>query len=77
METISFNIEEDIANVIKEEARENFTTVSQYMRKLMTERYRKTAKVMSDSDIMKQIEEGKNPKTRTRDFEEVAKELNI
>lgn len=37
METISFMIEKNIADIIKDEAGKNYTTVSQYMRKLVTE----------------------------------------
>ena len=40
MDTISFNIEENYAEIIRKEAKEHYTTVSQYMRKLMIELYK-------------------------------------
>lgn len=36
-----------------------------------------TIEVISDIDIMKQLEEGKKKGTQVRDFEELAKELGI
>ncbi len=39
MKTISFNIDDDIADKIKDDAEKGWMTVSQLMRKTMTERY--------------------------------------
>ncbi len=36
-----------------------------------------TIEVLSDVDIMKQLEEGKKSATKVRDFEDLAKELGI
>lgn len=36
-----------------------------------------TIDVLSDVDIMKQLEDGKKKGTRVRDFEDLAKELGI
>ncbi len=41
------------------------------------ESMKETIEVLSDVDIMKQIEEGKKNKTKVRDFEDLAKELGI
>jgi PHD/YefM family antitoxin component YafN of YafNO toxin-antitoxin module len=38
---------------------------------------RRTIEVLSDRDLMKQIEEGKKSRSKTRDFEDLAKELGI
>lgn len=38
---------------------------------------KETIEVLSDIDIMKQLEEGKKEGTKVRDFEELAKELGI
>lgn len=38
---------------------------------------KETIEVLSDADIMKQLEEGKKKRTKVRDFEELAKELGI
>ncbi len=38
---------------------------------------KETIEVLSDVDIMKQLEEGKKKGTKVRDFEEFAKELGI
>lgn len=36
-----------------------------------------TMEILSDIDIMKQLEEGKKKDSKVRDFEDVAKELGI
>ncbi len=41
------------------------------------ESMKETIEVLSDVDIMKQLEEGKKCTTRVRDFEDLAKELGI
>jgi len=41
------------------------------------ESMRRTIDVLSDSDLMQQIEEGKKNRSKIRDFEEVAKDLDI
>jgi PHD/YefM family antitoxin component YafN of YafNO toxin-antitoxin module len=41
------------------------------------ESMKRTIKVLSDKDLMEQIEEGKKKNVKIRDFEEVAKELGI
>ena len=41
------------------------------------ESMQRTIEVLSDSDLMAQIEEGKKKGAKTRDFEELAKELDI
>ena len=41
------------------------------------ESMKETIEVMSDIDIMKQLEEGKKSTTKVRDFEDLAKELGI
>ncbi|MDD1744843.1 MAG: hypothetical protein LUQ20_03395 [Candidatus Methanoperedens sp.] len=38
---------------------------------------KETIEVLSDVDIMKQLEEGRKEGTKVRDFEELAKELGI
>ncbi len=38
---------------------------------------KETIEVLPDIDIMKQLEEGKKCTTRVRDFEDLAKELEI
>jgi hypothetical protein len=38
---------------------------------------KETIEVLSDIDIMKQLEEGKGSSTKVRDFEDLAKELGI
>ncbi len=38
---------------------------------------KETIEVLSDVDIMKQLEEGKKKGTKVRDFEDLAKELGI
>jgi PHD/YefM family antitoxin component YafN of YafNO toxin-antitoxin module len=38
---------------------------------------KETIEVLSDADIMKQLEEGKKKGTKVRDFEDLAKELGI
>ncbi len=41
------------------------------------ESMQRTIEVLSDHDLMKQIEEGKRKDIKIRDFEELAKELEI
>jgi PHD/YefM family antitoxin component YafN of YafNO toxin-antitoxin module len=41
------------------------------------ESMQRTIKVLSDRDLMNQIEEGKRDDVKIRDFEELAKELGI
>ncbi len=41
------------------------------------ESMKETVEVLSDADIMKQLEEGKKKGAKVRDFEELAKELGI
>ncbi|VVB87685.1 Uncharacterised protein [uncultured archaeon] len=41
------------------------------------ESMKETIEVLSDADIMKQLEEGKKKGTKVRDFEDLAKELGI
>lgn len=41
------------------------------------ESMQETIEVLSDIDIMKQLEEGKKDSTKVRDFEELAEELGI
>ncbi len=41
------------------------------------ESMKETIEVMSDIDIMKQLEESKKNTTKVRDFEDLAKELGI
>ncbi len=41
------------------------------------ESMKETIDVLSDADIMKQLEEGKRDGTKVRDFEDLAKELGI
>ena len=41
------------------------------------ESMRRTIEVLSDRDLMNQIEEGKRENVKIHDFEEVAKELEI
>ena len=41
------------------------------------ESMKETIEVMSDIDIMKQLEEGKKRTTKVRDFEDLAKQLGI
>ncbi len=41
------------------------------------ESMKETIEVLSDIDIMKQLEEGKKDSTKVRDFEEFAEELGI
>ena len=38
---------------------------------------RRTIEVLSDRDLMKQIEEGKKSRSKTHDFEDLTKELGI
>ena len=38
---------------------------------------RRTIEVLSDRDLMKQIEAGKKGRSKTRDFEDLAKDLGI
>jgi hypothetical protein len=38
---------------------------------------KETIEILSDVDIMEQLEEGKKKGTKVRDFEELAKELGI
>ena len=42
-----------------------------------TESMKETIEVLSDVDIMKQLDEGKKKGTKVRNFEELAKELGI
>ena len=41
------------------------------------ESMKETIEVLSDADIMKQLEESKKSTTKVRDFEDLAKELEI
>ena len=41
------------------------------------ESMKETIEILSDVDIMKQLEEGKKKSTKIRDFEDLAKELGI
>ena len=41
------------------------------------ESMKETIEVLSDVDIMKQLEEGKKSTAKVRDFEDLAKELGI
>jgi PHD/YefM family antitoxin component YafN of YafNO toxin-antitoxin module len=41
------------------------------------ESMKETIEILSDVDIMKQLEEGKKDSTKVRDFENLAKELGI
>ncbi len=41
------------------------------------ESMKETIEVLSDIDIMKQLEEGKKNSTKVRDFKDLAKELGI
>ncbi|VVB56411.1 Uncharacterised protein [uncultured archaeon] len=41
------------------------------------ESMKETIEVLSDMDIMKQLEEGKKDSTKVRNFEELAEELGI
>ncbi len=41
------------------------------------ESMKETIEVLSDADIMQQLEEGKKEGTKIRDFEDLAKELGI
>lgn len=41
------------------------------------ESMKETIEVLSDIDIIKQLEEGKKDSTKVRDFEELAEELGI
>ncbi len=41
------------------------------------ESMKETIEVLSDIDIMEQLEEGKKNSTKVRDFEDLAKELGI
>ncbi len=39
--------------------------------------WKETIEILSDVDIMKQLEEGRKEDTKVRNFEELAKELGI
>ena len=41
------------------------------------ESMKETIEILSDVDIMKQLEEGKKSTTKVRDFEDLAKELGV